>query len=212
MNQQPHQDMPVIFAGEELSDAKASMILIHGRGAAAESIITLKDEFNIPGFAYAAPQANNYSWYPYSFLFPVEENEPGISSGLKVINDLIDKISSSILKEKIILLGFSQGACLTLEYAARNPQKFGGVIGLSGGLIGDKINSRLYSGSMEGTAVFLGCSDTDPHIPLDRVNKTKEVFKNLNAEVEERIYPSSGHSVNQDEINFVKDLMNSLLQ
>jgi phospholipase/carboxylesterase len=187
------------------------MILIHGRGADAESILQLVNEFNGSGFAYAAPQAKNNTWYPNSFLFPIESNEPGITSGINKIDSVLKELNKDgIPFERIILLGFSQGACLTLEFAVRNTKKYGGIVGLSGGLIGPDIIVRNYSGSFEKTPVFLGCSDVDPHIPLERVHFTKYTFETLSASVTERIYKNMGHTINKDEINFVNELMNQL--
>ena len=208
----PHQNQPVLFTGEKLESAKAAMILIHGRGSTAEEILTLSSEFMHPGFLYAAPQALRNTWYPYSFLYPIEENEPGLSSGLNVIDKLVNKLlKAGFQSKKIILLGFSQGACLTLEYAARNAKRYGGVIGFSGGLIGDKINRKNYKGSFEQTPVFLGCSDVDPHIPKERVDETELIIKNMEGDVTKRIYKNMGHTVNTDEISFVQNLIKSLI-
>jgi phospholipase/carboxylesterase len=201
----PHQHQPVIQSGAKLDVAKAVMIMVHGRGATAEDILSLSVEFNIDGVAYLAPQAKNNSWYPYSFLSPIEKNEPGLSSGLAVIDSIIKMLHQKGFKsEQIYLLGFSQGACLSLEYAARNPQKFGGIFGLSGGVIGESVSLDNYSGNLEGTEVFLGCSDIDPHIPLKRVNETEEIFKKLNANVTKRISEGMGHTVSKDETDFIK--------
>jgi phospholipase/carboxylesterase len=205
----PHQNQPVIHAGAKLDVAKAVMIMIHGRGATAEDILSLSAEFNFDGVAYLAPQANGNLWYPYSFLSPIEMNEPGITSGLAFIDSIVDMLlKKGFISEQVYLLGFSQGACLSLEYAVRNPQKFGGIFGLRGGVIGESVRLENYSGNLEGTEVFLGCSDVDPHIPLERVNQTEEVFKILGANVTKRIYKGMAHTVNQDEINFVSTLMN----
>jgi len=204
----PHQDQHIVHFGTILDDAKAVLIMIHGRGASAHDILSLAYEIDAADTAYIAPQAKNNSWYPYSFLSPIEQNEPGLSSGLAVIDSTIKMLlKKGFSSEQIYLLGFSQGACLSLEYAARNPNKFGGVIGLSGGVIGETINQHDYSGNLEGTEIFLGCSNVDPHIPLQRVNETEEVFRNLGAKVTKRIYEGMAHTVNQDEIDFVNTLM-----
>jgi len=182
------------------------MILVHGRGATAEDILTLASEFEQPDFTYLAPQAAGYQWYPNRFIMPVATNEPYLSSALQVVGDLITNLEKAgIPRQKIILAGFSQGACLALEYAARNPQHYGGVIGFSGGLIGDVLQE--YTGSLEGTPVFLGCSDVDFHIPKERVIESAAVFRNLGAAVTERLYPNMGHTVNEDEINAAKRIM-----
>lgn len=206
--EEPHQDQHVIHYGALLDDAKTAMIMVHGRGASAQDILSLAYEIDTPETAYIAPQAKDNSWYPYSFLNPVEKNEPGISSGLALIDSIVEMVlQKGFTTEQIYLLGFSQGACLSLEYAARNPKKFGGIFGLSGGLIGETISPKNYSDNLEGTDVFLGCSDVDPHIPLQRVNDTEEVFKKLGANVTKRIYKGLAHTVNQDEIDFVAALM-----
>jgi phospholipase/carboxylesterase len=207
----PHKDTPVLFSGEPFGTAKAAAIMVHGRGSGAEEILTLAGGLPGDGFIFAAPQANNNTWYPYSFLYPVEQNEPGISSGLKKIKNLISELNKKgIPKEKIMLIGFSQGACLTLEFTARNPARYGGIIGLSGGLIGNKLFAEKYTGNLERTPVFLGCSDVDPHIPLKRVVHSAEIFSQLNGNVEKRIYRDMPHTVNEDEISFIAELMNSL--
>lgn len=209
----PHQGQPVAEHSASLSRAKAAMIMIHGRGATAQSMFPLADEFAQPDFYYAAPQAENHTWYPFSFLAPKEKNQPGINSGLRVIYDVIQSITESgIPKEKIILLGFSQGACLISEYAARHPQKLGGIAGLSGGLIGPEVQEANYEGSMDETPVFLGCSNVDPHIPKERVDETEQVFQKLEADVTKQIYKGMGHTVNEDEIKQVRGMMAQLLE
>lgn len=209
----PHQNQPLATAGVDAEEADAAMILIHGRGASAQSMLMFADEFEADGIHYRAIQASGHTWYPRSFMAPKEMNQPGINSGLQAIHDEITKINNDGLSnEKIILLGFSQGACLTTEFAARHPQKFGGIVGFSGGLIGEQVDSQNYSGTMEQTPVFLGCSDRDPHIPVERVDETEEVFEQLNAKVTKRIYEGMGHTVNRDEIQFVSDLINEILQ
>jgi predicted esterase len=192
------------------------MILVHGRGATAESILTLTAEFQASGFddsgfAYLAPQAAGNTWYPYSFLAPMAHNEPGLSSGLRVIAGLIDHVTAAgIAHERLILLGFSQGACLTLEFTARHARRYGAIVGLSGGLIGPDGTPRHYEGSLAGTPVFLGCSDVDFHIPKERVEQTAEVLRRLVGDVTMRLYPGMGHTVNQDEVDFVVGLMKNL--
>ena len=201
----------VLAAGSPLGQATAAMILVHGRGASAEDILSLGRELGRPDLAYLAPQAEGYSWYPYSFLAPMERNEPGLSNGLALLGHLVDRLEGEgIPPERTVLLGFSQGACLTLEYAARNARRFGGVAGLSGGLIGPPGTPRDYPGSLDGTPVFLGCSDRDPHIPLERVKETTEVLTRMGAAVTERIYPGMGHTVNEDELERVRGLLAGL--
>lgn len=209
----PHQGQPLAWAGKPVKEAAAAMVMVHGRGATAESILELRREFAAPDLAYVAPQAVGYTWYPYSFLAPMEENEPGLSSGLVRIGEVLAELEAAgIPPERTFLLGFSQGACLTLEFAARNAKRYGGVFGLSGGLIGPPGTPRDYPGSFAGTPVFLGCSDRDPHVPRERVDETAEVLRRMGAEVTERIYPAMGHTVNLDEVEFVKALMTPVLQ
>lgn len=206
-----HQGQPILAAGTPLHQARAAMIMLHGRGATADSILSLANEFDVDGFAYLAPQAANGTWYPYRFLEPIARNEPWLSSALQVIDDLSARvIAAGIPAERLMLLGFSQGACLTLEYVARHAQRYGGIVGLSGGLIGPDGTPRHYAGALDGTPIFLGCSDVDFHIPLQRVHDSAEILRQLGGAVTERIYPGLDHTVNQDEIDFVKDLMRAL--
>jgi predicted esterase len=203
-----HKNQPVIHYGALLDEAKAAMIMIHGRGASAQDILSLAYEIDNDEVAYIAPQAKDNTWYPYSFLTPIERNEPDLSSGLSVIDSIVNMVlQKGFTSEQIYLLGFSQGACLGLEYAARNPRAYGGIFGLSGGLIGETLNQNNYLGNLEGTEVFLGCSDIDPHIPIHRVNETEMIFKSLGANVTKRIYKGMAHTVNQDEIQFIKSLI-----
>jgi phospholipase/carboxylesterase len=208
INQRPQ---PVLFMGEPLGQARAAMVLVHGRGATAEDILELAVELNRPGFAYLAPQAANNSWYPQSFLAPIASNEPWLSSALARLSTVLQQVEEGgISRERTILLGFSQGACLALEFAARHAQRYGGIAALSGGLIGPDGTPRDYPGSFAGTPVFLGCSDRDPHIPKERVQQSAEVLRRLGADVTMRLYPNMGHTVNQDEIDFVGGMMAAL--
>ena len=204
----PHQGGPVLTAGAPLDQAQAAMILIHGRGATAESILDLAGAVDRPGFAYLAPQAAGNTWYPNSFLAPIAGNEPGLSSGLAVIDSLLAHLAAAGMPaERTILLGFSQGACLMLEYLARHARRYGGVAGLSGGLIGPDGTPRDYAGSLAGTPVFLGCSDVDFHIPKERVAESAAVLRRLGGDVTVRLYPNMGHTVNADELAAVRVLM-----
>ena len=207
----PHQGQPILSAGRGLSSARVAMVLVHGRGGSAQDILTLADQFSMSAFAYLAPQAANGTWYPQSFLMPLERNEPGLSSGLTVLDDLLrDLDRQGIPPEHVVLGGFSQGACLALEYAARHARRYGAVFAFSGGLIGPEGTPRDYSGSLEGTPVFLGCSDIDSHIPLERVEQSARVLENLGARVDQRIYPGLGHTIVPDEIEAVQNLMRDL--
>ncbi|MBX0294551.1 alpha/beta hydrolase [Haloarcula nitratireducens] len=208
----PHQNQELVTAGTSLNDAEAAMVLVHGRGATAQSIVQMGREVHRDGLALLAPQAARNTWYPQSFLSPVEENEPGRSSGLRAVGDAVERANDAgIPTEKIFLLGFSQGACLASEYVARNPRRYGGLAALSGGLIGESVNPDEYDGDIEETPVFLGCSDVDPHIPLERVHETSDVFERLNGDVDERIYEGMGHGVNEDELDAVDELVGRLV-
>lgn len=204
----PHEGQPVRTAGTPLGAARAAMVMIHGRGGRAEDILTLVPMLEHDDFAYLAPQAANNSWYPYTFLAPVHQNEPGITSGMHVIRELLDEIAAAgIPAERTMLLGFSQGACLSLEFSARHARRYGGVACLSGGLIGPDGTPRDYPGSMDGTPVFLGCSDVDAHIPQERVELSAKVMSQLGADVTMRIYPGMGHVINDDEREHVRSMM-----
>ncbi len=186
------------------------MILAHGRGASALDIMTIAAEVMFPGVAYVAPQAEGAVWYPNPFTAPFEANEPYLSSSLKVLSTLLSRVRVTVPTERIVLLGFSQGGCLTLEFAARNAQRYGGVIGLSAGLIGPDDAPRDYRGDFQGTPVFLGCSDVDPYIKKERVSMSAEVFKRMGAEVTARLYPGMGHTSNADEIEVVRSIVKAV--
>jgi len=206
----PHQGQPVSQAGEPLEQARAAMILVHGRGASAADIMTIADEVMFPGVAYLAPQAAGSTWYPNPFTAPLEANEPYLSSALEVLSSLLAKVVTAVPAENVVLLGFSQGACLTLEFAARHARRYGGVVGLSGGLIGPDGTPRDYPGDFQHTPVFLGCSDVDPHIRKDRVVEAAEVFKRMGGDVTMRLYPGMGHMVNEDEIEAVRKIVKAV--
>lgn len=192
----------IVTAGKKIEGAKKALIMLHGRGAAAEDILSLSDHLEIKDFAILAPQAKNNSWYPQSFLAPPQQNEPWLSSALALIENLITTLGKkNINKENIYLLGFSQGACLTLEFVTRNAAKYGGVVAFTGGLIGDKIYKENYQGNFENTPVFIGSSNPDFHIPVERVYATTNILKSMGATVTEKIYNNMGHTINQDEIN-----------
>ncbi len=200
----------MVEAGERLASARAAMILLHGRGATAEDIITIAAEVRNPGWAYVAPQASGNAWYPNPFTAPLETNEPYLSAALDMVSRLIERVEARVPAQRIVLLGFSQGACLTLEWAARHARRYGGVVALSGGLIGPDGTARDYPGDFDGTPVFLGCSDIDPHIPMPRVVEAGEVLKHMGAEVTVRFYPGMGHMVSGEEIATIRDLVASI--
>lgn len=210
----PHGGLLVETAGVPLDAARAALVLLHGRGGDARGILALASEVeridpgSMAGFAVVAPRAAGHQWYPDRFMAPLENNAEGLASALAVVAALLDRIGEAgIPPERLVLGGFSQGACLALEFAARDARRRGGVVGLSGGLIGPPGTPRDYPGSMGGTPVFLGCSDADPHIPVERVHETAEVMERLGATVTERIYPGMGHTVNRDELSAVGGIL-----
>jgi len=208
----PHAGGPLLTAGRPTAEARGALILIHGRGATAESILDLAEYLRHPALAYLAPQAAGNTWYPYSFLEPAARNEPYLSSALARVGAVVAEVEAAgIPAERIFLSGFSQGACLASEYVARNARRYGGLIAFSGGLIGPAGTPRDYAGSLDGTPVFLGCSDVDPHIPLGRVEETAAVLARLGARVDKRIYPRLGHTINQDEIDAAAALLAAAL-
>ena len=200
----------VLQAGEPLTAARAAMVLLHGRGATAEDIMTIAAEVERPGWAYLAPQAAGNAWYPNPFTAPLESNEPYLSAALDMVSKLVERIEARVPAQRIILLGFSQGACLTLEWAARNARRYGAVVGLSGGLIGPDGTPRDYPGTFDETPVFLGCSDIDPHIAMHRVVEAGEAFKTMGAVVNLRFYPGMAHTVGVEELDQVGALVDSI--
>lgn len=196
--------------GEELESARAAMILFHGRGATAQDILTVAAEVQQPRWAYIAPQAAGNQWYPNPFIAPLESNELYLSDDFNMIDELLARVEQHVPIEHVVLLGFSQGACLTLEYVARHARRYGAVVGLSGGLIGPDGTPRDYAGSLAGTRVFLGCSDADPYIRKDRVLETGEVLKRMGAEVTVQLYPGMGHLVSEDELAVIREIARAL--
>jgi predicted esterase len=206
----PHAGQPVYTAGVPLSQAHAAVVMVHGRGASAESILTLVPVLGVSDVAYLAPQAAEGTWYPYSFLSPIRDNEPGITSGMRAIGHVLDRVAEAgIPVDRTFLLGFSQGACLVTEYVARHPHRYGGVISLSGGLIGPDGTPRDYVGSLDGTSVFLGCSDVDSHVPAERVRESADVLRRLGGSVTMRLYPGMGHTINEDELEAVRAMLHT---
>jgi predicted esterase len=204
----PHNNASVLLAGASRADARGALVLVHGRGADAEGMIDLARDFNAEQFAWVAPQANGHTWYPVPFLAPIASNQPYLDSALAVLTAITDQLAADgIPRERQVILGFSQGASLSLEFAARSDRRWGGVVGLSGGVIGPVGTSWDRPGGVAGTPVFLGCSDVDPHIPLARVHETRDLFRRLGAVVDERIYPGMPHTINEDEIMAVRTLL-----
>lgn len=207
----PHAGQPVETAGCPLGEGTAAMILVHGRGAAPRNIMDLATSLEHPNFTYLAPAAAGNTWYPYSFMAEIASNEPGISSGLAVLDGLVNQVvNAGIPRDRIVLAGFSQGACLMSEYAVRHAAQYGAILAFSGGLIGPPGTRWNYEGNFAGTPVFLGCSDVDAHVPKTRVVESADVFTRMGAVVETRIYPGMGHLINDDEIAFAYSLIEAV--
>jgi predicted esterase len=203
-----HANQPVLQSGPSPEKARLVAILLHGRGASADDILGLAHQFTPRDVAYLAPQAAGSTWYPYSFLAPLGQNEPWLGSALSVVGGLIDDLAQhGIPSERVVLMGFSQGACLALEFAARHAREYAAVVAFSGGLIGPPGTARDYAGEFAGTPVFMGCSDVDAHIPLARVQESTAVFRRMGATVDERIYPRMGHTINADELRSADALL-----
>lgn len=199
-----HDDQKVLAKGLSLEEADRAVVMVHGRGASAQSMLQLTEE--LPKAAYLAPQASRRTWYPHSFLEPREKNQPHLDSALRKVEDVVEKASSYVGLENVFLLGFSQGACLASEYVASNPERYGGLILFSGGLIGEKLPS--YSGDMDGTPVFIGCAEDDPHIPFSRVDETVKVFEELDAEIVEKyVLEGSHHGIVEYELEKASEII-----
>lgn len=204
----PHRDAPVRREGSHVAGAPGAVIALHGRGSSAADILGLVETIAPPSLAWWAPEAAGSTWYPNSFLVPMERNQPHLDSALATLDRIVaELVDAGIPHDRIALLGFSQGACLALEYSVRHARRWGAVIGLSGGLIGPPGTPREYPGSLDGTPVFLGCSDIDAHIPIERVRESTVVCGRMGAAVTERIYPGMGHTVNRDEVAIARDLL-----
>jgi phospholipase/carboxylesterase len=198
----------IVGAGKEITPAGKVLILLHGRGGTAEDIVSLAAHLHVKDFALLAPQATNNTWYPYSFMAPPSQNEPWLSSALQLLREIVDDLlRQGVPTANMYFAGFSQGACLTLEFVTRNAEKYGGVAAFTGGLIGDRINRNNYKGDFQQTPVFIGTSDPDPHIPVERVYATANILREMNAAVTEKVYTHMGHTINQDEIDQVNRLL-----
>ncbi|WP_135852770.1 alpha/beta hydrolase [Halorussus salinus] len=209
----PHEGQPVATAGAAAdgaptAEADSAVVFVHGRGATAEGMLEMATEFDTEGVAYLAPQARGRTWYPHSFLEAIEQNEPSLSSALDFLARVRQRVlDAGIPADRLCFVGFSQGACLSSEFVARNPERYGGLAVLSGGLIGPDGTPRDYDGDLEETPVFLGCGDRDPHIPVERVHETRDVLAELGGDVTERIYEGMSHGINQEEMAYVRNLV-----
>lgn len=202
-----HQ-LQVTYAGKPLNQAQKALIMLHGRGADAESILSLSRFLNVNDYALLAPQATNHTWYPHSFLAPTAKNEPWLSSALDIVEQTLETVLQlGIQSQNIYLLGFSQGACLTLEFAARNAQRYGGIVAFTGGLIGEQIERSNYNGDFKETPVFLGTSDPDFHVPVERVYASANILQEMNASVTQKVYLNRGHTISEDEIEQVNRII-----
>ncbi|MCF6407851.1 dienelactone hydrolase family protein [Chitinophaga filiformis] len=198
----------IITAGKKTTEAKKALIMIHGRGGSAEDILTLSSYLEVKDYALIGPQATGGTWYPYSFLMPPAQNEPWLSSALSVLKEIVaDVVADGISHENIYFLGFSQGACLTLEFVTRNADKYGGVVAFTGGLIGDKIYPENYKGNFGNTPVFIGTSNPDPHVPVERVKTSEKILKEMGADIQVNIYNNMGHTISQEEIDLANQLV-----
>lgn len=208
---EPHADQPVHTAGAPLEEAEVAVVMIHGRGARADGFLQFADEIDVDGVAYLAPQAERGTWYPNRFIDPIETNEPHLTAALGVVEDTVQRtLDAGIDHDHVVLMGFSQGACLSSEFVARNPRQYGGLVAFSGGLIGPLGMEFDHEGDLDGTSVFFGCSDSDPHIPEERVTESADVFERLNATVETRLYEGMGHTIIDDEVQYVVELLSDL--
>ncbi|WP_300602434.1 dienelactone hydrolase family protein [Niabella sp.] len=198
----------IITGGKKLSEASRAVIMLHGRGGTARDILSLAGYLNIADAALLAPQATNHTWYPYSFIAPVQENEPWLSSAIDMVKQTVNTaLEAGITTENIYFLGFSQGACLTLEYIARHAQRYGGAAAFTGGLIGDQLYTGNYQGDFKQTPVFIGTSDPDFHVPVERVHATTALLTQMHADVTEKVYPNMGHTISEDEITLANRLV-----
>ena len=207
----PHAGQPVLTTGKPLGQSPVVVIMIHGRGAGPENILELAPAWAQPDATYLAPAAANNTWYPYSFMSDIARNEPYLSSALSVLKSLVSQVEAAgIRRDRIVILGFSQGACLTTEFAIRNASRFGAFVAFSGGAIGPAGTKWDESGRFDGTPFFFGCSNVDPHIPEPRVIESAELCERMGAKVTRRIYPGMGHLVNDDEIAWARALLETL--
>lgn len=208
----PHAEQPILTAGAPSGAAEAAVVLLHGRGATANGILDLGHELDRPGVALVAPQASRSRWYPYSFMAPLEQNQPHLDSALRAVGDAVDvAVDAGVPRERVVVLGFSQGACLGSEWAVRNPARYGGVVALSGGLVGPEGVSWPHTGAFDGTPAFFACDEEDPHVPAQRVRESAAAFRERGADLTARLEEGMGHTVTDDEVAWVRGLLDSLL-
>ncbi len=208
MNTNPHANQPVLHAGTPIAEAKGAVVLLHGRGATAEDILNLAPPLHVPGLAYLAPQAANRTWYPNSFMAPRESNEPYVTSALATIASIVaDLESQGITRDRIVIAGFSQGACLSTEFVASNPARYAGLIAFTGGLIGPPDTDLTHTGNLTGTPALLLSGDPDPHVPWQRVQATATELQRMGAEVKTRRYPNRPHTISGEELTLARKLL-----
>lgn len=201
-------ELKIIYAGAPLEQAEKALIMIHGRGGSAQDILSLSQHLEVTGYALLAPQATQHTWYPQSFMAPVMQNEPWLSSALENVDQTVSRVlQAGIKSENIYFFGFSQGACLMLEYLVRNGQQYGGAAAIIGGVIGEEIERSNYQGDFQKTPIFIGTSDPDFHVPVERVYATEHILREMNADVTVKIYDNFGHSINQGELDYANTLV-----
>ena len=209
----PHRNQPVLTQGQPLKKARGAVILLHGRGASAEDILGLQEELLLPDLAYLAPQAAGHTWYPNSFLAPIERNEPWLTSALELVNSILASLKSAeIPRTRVAILGFSQGACLATEYVARHAERYGGLIAFTGGLIGPEGTQFRYPGLLNGTPCFLGAGDPDPHVPWERVEESASTLTDMGGVVSLKRYSGMGHTINRDELHAATEILETIPQ
>ena len=208
MNANPHQGQQLVRAGTELPNAAGALILLHGRGGSAADILELGRSLSPAGWALLAPQAAGHTWYPYSFLAPREQNEPYLTSALEQVRSVVaTSVAAGIPREKLVLAGFSQGACLGSEFVGRNAARYGGLLAFTGGLVGPLGLPLSLSGDLAGTPVLLSSGDPDPHVPRDRVAETADLMRRINGSVLLRRYPGRPHTISTDEMEVAREVL-----
>ncbi len=208
----PHRNQPIYERGQALGSASAAVILVHGRGSSGEDILGLAEAFDMPGLAYLAPEAAEHTWYPYSFLAPIEQNQPWLDSALGMLAKTIERArAAGLTTDRIAFVGFSQGACLATEFVARHATYYAGLVAFTGGLIGPEGTEFEYAGKLDGTPCFLGAGDPDPHVPWARVKESASVLSRLGGDVTLRRYPGLPHTINRDELEHAKNLLQRIV-